>query len=209
MSPPGVLGRVRWNCLHHPGTESSTLVSTDEGWRLSGLMRIRFPEGPTTVRYGIDCAGDWGPRNVEIDLRRGPIHRVLLIQVDEEGRWEVAGFPRRDLRGTQVLDLAASPSTNTIAIRRLALAVGNTKEVSVAWITFPDLEVRPVVQRYTRLTDLRYRYEGLHNGFVAEFDVDSLGFVRDYPEFWERARPSRKRPAGHPARRSRTKAPPR
>ena len=71
-------------------------------------------------------------------------------------------------------------------MKRLNLAVGDAAEIRTAWVVFPDLEVRSVKQRYRRLSEDRYRYEGLHNGFVAEFDMDDIGFVLHYPEFWER-----------------------
>jgi hypothetical protein len=71
-------------------------------------------------------------------------------------------------------------------VRRLNLPVGGTAEIRTGWIVFPDLEVRSVRQRYQRLSEQRYRYEGLHNGFVAEFDVDEVGMVTEYPGFWER-----------------------
>ena len=191
MSPDAVLGEALWKCLHHPGEDTSTLISTDDGWRLEGLARIRFPEGPTTVRYVVDCTRDWGPKTARIELRRKRQDRVLHIQVDSRGNWEVGGFRRKDLHGSAALDLAASPATNTIAVRRLDLPIGGSQEIPVAWMTFPDLEVRPVRQRYSRLSNDNYRYEGLHNGFIAEFDVDELGFVLNYPGFWERVHPSR------------------
>ncbi len=187
MTSPEIVGRVRWKSLHHPGTEVSTLASTREGWRLFGRLRMRFPEGRTQVRYAIDCSPDWLPRRAEIELCCERTRRVLFIQVDPERGWEVGGFPRRDLGRCDLLDLTATPATNTLAVRNLALDVGEGREVDVAWVLFPDLEVRPVVQRYTRLGESRYRYEGLHNGFTAEFDVDALGFVRTYPGFWERS----------------------
>jgi hypothetical protein len=205
MSSSRVVGRVRWTSLYHPGTEVSTLASTREGWRLSGIVRMRFPEGPTAVRYRVDCSPDWLPRSAEIGLRSGGLSRRLLVRIDSERGWEVGGFPRQDLQRCPLLDLSATPATNTLALRHLALPVGAAREVSVAWISFPDLDVRPVVQRYTRLGDSRYRYEGLHNGFSAEFEVDALGFVRDYPGFWERARAPPKRRVTRSTPRRRTK----
>ena len=53
------------------------------------------------------------------------------------------------------MDLSATPSTNTLPIRRLALDVGASREVRAAWIRFPSCEIAPLPQRYTRLADRR------------------------------------------------------
>ncbi len=186
MSPPRVMGEARWTYFRHPGTDRASLAETDDGFLLSGRARLRFPEGLTRVTYSISCDSGWKPRTARIDVARGREKGFLDIAVSPDQQWTINGFPRRELRGYTDLDLSASPSTNTLAIRRLNLAVGDLAEIRTAWVVFPDLEVRPVTQRYHRLTEDHYRYEGLHNGFVAEFDMDDIGFVARYPGFWER-----------------------
>src|SRR5712664_99467 len=37
------------------------------------------------------------------------------------------------------IDLAVTPATNTLPIRRLNLEVGQSQEVTAAWLKFPDL----------------------------------------------------------------------
>jgi len=164
-------------------------------------MRLRFPEGPTTATYAVVCDGTWRPRSARIDLQQGRSRHFVDLQISEENEWEINGFRHREFQGFTDLDLSASPSTNTLAVRRLDLPVGGAAEIQTGWIVFPDLEVRPVKQRYHRMSEHRYRYEGLHNGFVAEFDVDDLGFVTDYPGFWERIPLSRTATARHARRR--------
>ena len=74
---------------------------------------------------------------------------------------------------------------NTLPIRRLALHPGESQEISVVYISFPDLQLKAVRQRYTCLKNLPngqlYRYEGLLSGFTAEIEVDKDGLVMDYP----------------------------
>ncbi len=186
MSPAHEIGRAAWRYFRHPGTDRATLTATDHGYRLAGSARLRFPEGPTAFRYVIECDGTWQPHRARVDLRLGRQRRSLQIEIDEKGEWAIGGLRRREMRGFTDVDLSTSPSTNTLALRRLDLLVGGSAEIEVGWVVFPDLEVRAVRQRYSRLSERRYRYEGLHNGFVADFEVDHLGFVTEYPEFWER-----------------------
>ena len=72
----------------------------------------------------------------------------------------------------------APPSTNTLPIRRLRLAVGASKTIQAAWLRFPDLEVVKAAQTYTRLDELTYRYAS--GTFQADLAVDDEGLVTAY-----------------------------
>ena len=78
------------------------------------------------------------------------------------------------------VDLAVTPATNTLAIRRLSLQVGSSVSGIAAWIKFPELTVQLLSQRYTRLAQNTYRYES-NTGFSAEIVLDDLGLVTAYP----------------------------
>jgi hypothetical protein len=105
-----------------------------------------------------------------------------------------AGDPRPAPAAVEVLsvagcldvDLAFTPATNILPLRRLELAVGESREVTAAWVRFPDLSVEPLAQRYTRLDERRVRYESRGGAFTAELEVDELGLVVRYPPLWER-----------------------
>jgi uncharacterized protein len=85
------------------------------------------------------------------------------------------------------VDLAFTPATNILPLRRLHLAVGESREMTAAWVRFPDLSVEPLAQRYTRLDERRVRYESRDGSFTAELEVDDLGLVVSYPPLWARA----------------------
>lgn len=205
MTATRVLGRAGWRYFRHPGTDHATLSAVDQGYRLAGRARLRFPEGPTSFRYAILCDTSWRTRSARVDLLLRRERRSLQVEINEAREWTIGGLRRSDMRGFTDVDLSPSPSTNTLALRRLELQVGDSAEIQVGWVVFPDLEVRAVRQRYHRLSERRYRYEGLHNGFVAEFEVDAQGFVTDYPEFWERLPAPRTRRARGDRGRSRTR----
>ncbi len=109
-----------------------------------------------------------------------PIEEWDSTRPDEP--FEVA---RDDLAGCIDVDLGITPSTNTLPIRRLNLQVGESADVTAAWVRFPELTVEPLAQRYTRLDERRYRYEST-TGFSAELEVDELGLVVRYGDIWER-----------------------
>lgn len=88
--------------------------------------------------------------------------------------------------GALDIDLGFTPATNTLPIRRLALAVGETKPVRSAWLRFPELRLEPLEQTYTREADRVFRYRALVDGeaFTAQLDTDTFGRVLRYEGLW-------------------------
>lgn len=107
-----------------------------------------------------------------------------------DGQWTVDGTPRPDLDGCVVVDVAATPLTNTFPIRRLAhLTIGEPVTSAVAWVDVPALGVTRVDQTYERLDDRAgvacWRYsDPTHGAFVLT--VDAEGLVVDYEGFASR-----------------------
>jgi len=111
----------------------------------------------------------------------------LWLVSDGNGRWsEINGASRPDLDGCLDIDLACTPFTNTLPIRRLSLDVGHTADITVAYIDVETLDVQPDRQRYTRLDTHRWRFEQVSGGFSKDFDVDEFGLLRDYPTLFRR-----------------------
>ena len=79
-----------------------------------------------------------------------------------------------------------TPFTNTLPIRRLGLKAGQAAEIKVAYVTVPTLALHAAPQRYTRLADTRWRFEGLETNFTADLTVDEDGFVVEYPGLFQR-----------------------
>ena len=84
------------------------------------------------------------------------------------------------------IDVAATPLTNTPALRRLELARGASAEITVPWVDIPTLAVTPEVQAYDRLDPIdgvdRYRFRTpAIRGLILSVDPD--GLVRDYEGF--------------------------
>ncbi len=50
---------------------------------------------------------------------------------------------------------------------------------------FPQFDVVPFPQRYTRLDANRYRYESLLGDFKADLTVDEWEIVMKYGQYWE------------------------
>jgi hypothetical protein len=178
---------MRWRRLDVPGREEARVDRVPEGWRLTGELAVEEAGVGAHFRYVIVCDARWHTRAaiVEGDADGRPV-RVSLT-ADGRGRWVRDGAPLPALEDALDVDLGFTPATNTLPIRRLALAVGEARPVRSAWFRFPELRLEPLEQRYTREREQVYRYEALVDGapFTARLDTDTFGRVLRYEGLWE------------------------
>ncbi|WP_163992087.1 putative glycolipid-binding domain-containing protein [Pyxidicoccus caerfyrddinensis] len=175
-----------WHRMGQPGSEYFELRESAEGWTLAGSVVLAEDGVPYAADYTIGCDKQWLTREARILLRREGVEQSLSLRVDAQQRWWRGAEEVPQFRGCSDIDLAFTPSTNTLPIRRLALEVGQGTDVTAAWVRMPDLSLVTLPQRYTRLTPSRYRYESNGGRFVAEVETDELGLVLSYPPGWER-----------------------
>jgi hypothetical protein len=185
------LRRVMWQRLDTPGTEICILYASPEtvmGTCLVGHVQVALDGAPRGYRCKVDFDAAWQTQAATVTSFDTPGARFHV----ENGKWSEwrggGSSPRElpDLAGSVDVDLGISPSTNTLPIRRLNLAIGESRELTAAWVRFPELTVEPLAQRYTRVAERRYRYESIASGFTAELEVDDLGLVVEYEGLWRR-----------------------
>ncbi|MEO7987322.1 MAG: putative glycolipid-binding domain-containing protein [Gemmatimonadales bacterium] len=176
---------VCWRRLDCPGHEAARLTFHDPFWHLSGTAVFAEEGQPCRLEYVIACSAAWytlranvtgwvGRRCVRLNIVRDPSHR-----------WRLNGRACGEVDGCADLDLAFSPSTNSLPIRRLGLSIGQRAEVTAACLRFPALILEPLAQAYQRVEDRRYRYESLADHFTADLEVNAAGIVVRYPGLWE------------------------
>jgi len=189
--------RLVWIPEDEPGIEDVLIMhEPTRGTGFSGAV-VRLWEGqPLRVTYSLDCDAEWRVRELQMSGESEAVgERAIRLYADAAGNWKNdKGQPLDALQGCTDVDIMLTPLTNTLPIRRLQLAPGESREISVVYIAAPDLSVRPFRQRYTRLDDAdggqRYRYESLDSGFTVVLPVDDDGFVVDYPGIWRRVWPT-------------------
>jgi uncharacterized protein len=177
---------VIWKNLVLTGTDYCSLWHTPEGWLMKGTVTgVSQDQRPILANYEIDCDENWRTHRVQVERTIGSDVKTLNLNVESRGVWRSSGEELLYLQGCEDVDLALTPASNTLPIRRLNLAVGGSASIIVAWVKLPDLTVQPLSQRYSRLTQDTYRYES-NTGFSAEITVDDYGLVIRYPGAWER-----------------------
>ena len=176
--------RVAWRRSDEvEADELCTLTVRDNGLSLVGTVLGAEDGRPVRVEYRVlaDRAGLTTAAHVR-DLR-GFETRTIVLERDAKERWTVDGIAKRTLKGCTDIDLGCSPSTNTLPIRRLRLAIGASHTIQAAWVRFPQLVVVKAAQTYTRVDEFTYRYAS--GTFEAELTVDDEGLVTAYAE-WRR-----------------------
>jgi hypothetical protein len=163
--------------------ELCTLTLRDNGYSMVGTVLGADAGAPLRVEYQVlvDRAGLTTAAHVR-ELR-GFTTRTLAIERSAKGAWTVDGAAVRALKGCTDIDLGISPSTNTLPIRRMNLAIGAAQTIQAAWVRFPELVVVKTPQTYARLDEFTYRYAS--GTFEAELTVDDDGLVTTYAE-WRR-----------------------
>jgi hypothetical protein len=181
---------VIWQPWDDIGLEHLRLVESDNAAIANSLLIQVIDHQPIRLRYEIRVDAAWRVREANIDMW-GPDFRQLKLRSNGLGRWtDATGGPLDNLDGCVDIDLTATPFTNTLPIRRIRLEPDEDEEISVVYISVPELSATPARQRYTCLEKGNdgslYLYEGLGTGFEAILPVDLDGLVIDYPGLFRR-----------------------
>jgi hypothetical protein len=197
-----------WRRTDTVGVEH-TLVSDGSGLHARGVQVGDDPL-PYACRYELYTDEGWATARFEATVEGGGFLRTIRME-RAAGRWRVtaseqgdldralteAGRPRAALPGAEDplrlsnavdMDLAYSPLTNTLPVRRLGLLSadpGTTYTIEVAWVVLPSLEVIPSTQSYIGQGSTGVRFTS--GMFTADLELDVDGYVVSYPGLASRA----------------------
>ncbi|HZW03676.1 MAG TPA: putative glycolipid-binding domain-containing protein [Anaerolineaceae bacterium] len=183
----GCLGTVLWRDEAAQLTEYCAFRQAEEGLHLEGVVLAAVNETPLRITYRVACDREGLTRSAVVEVTGGPDARHIELAADAARVWRLDGRELPDCCGLADVDLGFSPSTNSLAIRRLRLAVGESRALAATWVRFPEFDVVVFPQRYTRLALDRYRFESGLDEFQAELIVDEQGIVRQYGGLWQAA----------------------
>ncbi|MEV0238743.1 putative glycolipid-binding domain-containing protein [Streptomyces sp. NPDC050674] len=158
--------------------------------RGEGVLRARGravgtePE-PYWVTYELDTADGFVTRRLRVTTETGAGTRTLDLRHDGHGRWAADGEPLPAVDGALDCDLGLCPLTNTMPVLRHGLhRTPGERDFLMAWVSVPDLTVRPSLQTYTHLRPGHVRYSS--GDFRSDLEFDEDGYVLDYPRLASR-----------------------
>jgi hypothetical protein len=145
--------------------------------------------GVTPEPYRLDYALRTGPEFVTEALELSALSRGALRQVSlarhGDGTWTADDGELAGLEGALDTDLFASPVFNSMPVLRHEMTGGGEpRDLLMAFVTVPDLAVKPSEQRYTPLGGGRVNY--LSGDFTADIQFDDDGVVLNYPHVAKR-----------------------
>jgi len=185
--------QIVWEAQQWPGMEYLRLEEHASEVIADGTIIMIDKTLPLRIHYSIHCNPAWAVQQASVEVEGYSAPRRRLKADGAGARRIVFNMPLEHLVGCIDIDIAATPFTNTLPIRRLNLKQGTSAEMKVLYITIPELSLSAVWQRYTCLESRpegsRYRYESLDSGFTAELSVDANGLVIDYQDIWKRRWP--------------------
>jgi hypothetical protein len=186
--------------------ELATVELGGTGLRATGTQLGAVPV-PYRLHYRLDATGEgFATRSLHVEASGAGWERRLRLERDPSGEWAVdvggegeaelpaPGGDAAALDGAIDCDLGLSPLTNAMPVHRHALHEQPGEiDFLMAWVSVPDLSVRPSDQRYTHIRrgvdGAVVRYESLKNGevgFRSDLEFDADGLVRLYPKLARR-----------------------
>jgi uncharacterized protein len=186
-----------------------------DAWRAESAYVRRRPDGsvvvtgvqlgvvplPYRLDYRLAVRPDQVTDELEVTALGAGWRRSARLTRDGDGRWTYRATASGDvdlpepggdvaaLDGALDCDLGLSPMTNTMPILRhdLHRRPGST-DLTMAWMSVPDLAVVASAQRYEHLrvagADAVVRFSS--GSFTADLTVDGEGYVVDYPDLARR-----------------------
>ena len=192
---------IAWTKDGAAGVEFVEVTFDDRALEAAG---VAIGGDPMAYRadYHLETGPEFVTARLELTVAGEGWWRTLDLRRDRSGGWDASATsggeppvplppPSGDLgevEGALDCDLALSPLTNTMPVLRHGLLEGaGAVELTMAWVSLPDLAVHASSQRYTAVRDLTdgrrlIRFESLDSSFTADLTCDRDGLVVDYPE---------------------------
>ncbi|MGW4646294.1 putative glycolipid-binding domain-containing protein [Kitasatospora sp. NPDC004289] len=178
---------LTWEVTESQGYETAWVELTPDTLAARGRVVGTAPR-PYWLTYRLETGPRYVTRRLRVTADSAEGVRELDLRRDERGRWEANGRDLPELAEALDCDLGLSPLTNTMPVLRHALhhtpGPAGPHELLTAWVSVPDLTVRPSRQHYTHLAPGRVRYAS--GDFHSELTVDDRGLVLDYPHLARR-----------------------
>ncbi|PSL43379.1 hypothetical protein CLV51_10868 [Chitinophaga niastensis] len=177
---------IIWQAVKWPATEYFTLQGNGQMKLATGCINGVVEQQPFCIHYDIEITADWRVSSFHI-RQEGKTSTELKLTTDLNGHWfDKDGNHIDAFDGCIDIDIALTPFTNTLPVKRLHFEPGERKTIDMLYIKLPEFELQKVQQHYTKLGDRLYLYENVTTQFSAELPFDKQDILLDYPGIFTR-----------------------
>ncbi len=149
---------VLWIGIDEPRIEHLHLHEVGSRIIADGLVVGLADSQPLRLSYVLHCDQHYQVELATIRLLTPPSHTITLRRRGDDQWTDEQGALLTQLRGCIDVDIAVTPFTNTLPIRRLNLAPGTDAMIEVAYVEVPSLALCAASQRYTCLRRTQSRH---------------------------------------------------
>ena len=176
---------ILWRRLDAPGHDACRLQARGVGWLLEGTAAILLDGLPARLSYAVACDQGWQTEHGRVRGWVGSRSVRYEVVRSSDGTWMLNEKAVAGLESCVDLDLAFTPATNLLHLRRVALPEGLAADFPVAWFDVTSGTLRVLPQHYERRSETSYWYASPTADYAALLEVSPNGFVRKYPGLWE------------------------
>ena len=172
---------ILWTGREYYSLENCLVHSAENGAEINSVIIGTYESKIYRVEYQIKTNENWETIFFEIKSRHSNTTEHLKFESDGKGNWFSNNKRADQFNGCIDIDIPLTPFTNTLPIKRLNLKQGEEQQIRVIYLDMLEGKIKPVHQKYTRLSKTEYQYENVPNDFDAKITVDDFGLVTDYP----------------------------
>ncbi|WFB11034.1 putative glycolipid-binding domain-containing protein [Streptomyces sp. LX-29] len=173
---------LTWAVTESGGYETAWVTLSGTGLRARGRVLGLRPR-PYWMTYELETGQGYVTRRLQVTAETpSATHRLDLRR--DGGTWTADGKPLPEVAGALDCDLGLSPLTNAMPTLRHQLHTGpGRRDFLMAWVSVPDLTVRPSAQTYEHISltarGARIRYTS--GDFSSDIEFSRDGLVLTYP----------------------------
>lgn len=173
-----------WRGLINKSWEHCKVDTVESGFKIASEVVGNHANDTYIINYLISTDHHWNVQDFEISCEmQGKRKQVCGKKTGSD--WRINGQIAPAFEGFKYIDIAITPLTNTLPIRGLGLHVDESKLIEVIYIDILNDKIKPVKQKYTKLSKERYHYENMETDFASSILIDRNGMVKTYPGLFE------------------------
>ncbi|HEY4788092.1 MAG TPA: putative glycolipid-binding domain-containing protein [Bacteroidales bacterium] len=177
---------IVWKGIFYNSLENCIVSFTDEGLRAKSVIIGYTDESPFYIEYEVKTNHLFETQSATANYRYKSTERIIQLTRQNSNEWTINGNLDESLSECKDIDISLTPFSNTLPIKRLSFDKMAEYQIKVIYIDILRGNIKPVYQKYSKLSNNLYRFENVPNDFEAEIEFDELGLVTYYPKLFDR-----------------------